>query len=127
MLGCDAVLGEAERLLDPARPPNSRRRSWIAAMAVGLLAFAAWGWLLDHPMDGSNRPTITIGSKDGSEMILLGHMLADLVQAHTPLRVDRRFNLGTRSVTTPSAWRTRCLRRIHRHRAYDDSQGTRSD
>ena len=94
-LGCDAALGEAERLLDPARPPNSRRRGWIAAMAVGLLlAFAAWGWLLDHPMDGSNRPTITIGSKDGSEMILLGHMLADLVQAHTPLRVDRRFNLG---------------------------------
>ena len=94
-LGCDAALGEAERLLDPARPRGSRRRGWIAAMAVGLLlAFAAWGWLLDHPIGGSNRPTITIGSKDGSEMILLGHMLADLVEAHTPLRVDRRFNLG---------------------------------
>src|SRR5271166_713669 len=94
-LGCDAALGEAERLLDPARARNSRRRGWIAALAVGLLlAFAAWGWLLDHPMGGSNRATITIGSKDGSEMILLGHMLADLVQAHTPLRVDRRFNLG---------------------------------
>ena len=27
-------------------------------------------------------------------MILLGHMLADLVEAHTPIQVDRRFNLG---------------------------------
>ena len=27
-------------------------------------------------------------------MILLGHMLAELVEAHTPIRVDRRFNLG---------------------------------
>lgn len=94
-LACDAALGEAERLLDPARLRNSRLRGWIAAMAVGLLlGFAAWGWLLDHPIGRSNRPTITIGSKDGSEMILLGHMLAELVEAHTPIRVDRRFNLG---------------------------------
>ena len=27
-------------------------------------------------------------------MIVLGHMLADLIEAHTPLAVDRRFNLG---------------------------------
>ena len=27
-------------------------------------------------------------------MIILGHMLADLVEAHTPIQVDRRFNLG---------------------------------
>ena len=27
-------------------------------------------------------------------MILLGHMLADLVEAETGLKVDRRFNLG---------------------------------
>ena len=59
-----------------------------------LLAFAAWGWWLDHRAGSSNQPTITIGSKDGSEMIILGHMLADLVEADTPLQVDRRFNLG---------------------------------
>ncbi len=94
-LGCDAALGEAERLLDPARPRNSRLRGWLVALAVGsLLAFAAWGWLLDHPLGRSHEATITIGSKDGSEMILLGHMLADLVEARTPIRVDRRFNLG---------------------------------
>ncbi len=94
-LGCDAALGEAERLLDPSRPRSSRLRGRIAGLAVALLiGFAAWGWLLDHPLGRSSAATITIGSKDGSEMILLGHMLADLVEAKTPIRVDRRFNLG---------------------------------
>jgi glycine betaine/choline ABC-type transport system substrate-binding protein len=94
-LGCDAALGEAERLLDPARPRSSKARGALAALAVGLLlAFATWGWLLEHPLGRGSRPTITIGSKDGSEMIILGHMLADLVEAHTPFQVDRRHNLG---------------------------------
>jgi osmoprotectant transport system permease protein len=94
-LGCDAALGELERALDPNQPRHSRPRAALAALAVALfLGFAAWGWWLENRPGESGRPSITIGSKDGSEMMILGHMLADLVEAHTPLRVDRRFNLG---------------------------------
>jgi osmoprotectant transport system permease protein len=94
-LACDATLGEAETALDPTRPRRSHARSVLAALAVlVLLALAAWGWWNDLP-DRSGRPTIVIGSKDGTEMILLGHMLADLVETHTPIAVDRqKFNLG---------------------------------
>ncbi|MHC5539648.1 glycine betaine ABC transporter substrate-binding protein, partial [Singulisphaera rosea] len=60
---------------------------------VMLLGVAGWGWSRDRP-NRSGTPTLVIGSKDGSEMILLGHMLSDLVEANTPIRVDRRFNLG---------------------------------
>jgi glycine betaine/choline ABC-type transport system substrate-binding protein len=35
-----------------------------------------------------------VGSKDSAEPVILGHMLADLVEAHTPLKADRRLNLG---------------------------------
>ncbi len=94
-LGCDAALGELERTLDPTQPRRSRLRARLAVLAVViLLGFAAWGWWLENRPGESSRTTITIGSKDGSEMIILGHMLSDLVEAHTPLRVDRRFNLG---------------------------------
>jgi osmoprotectant transport system permease protein len=94
-IGCDASLGELERVLDPNRPRPSRLRSVLASLSIGLfLGFAAWGWWLENRPGETSRPTITIGSKDGSEMIILGHMLADLVEAHTPIRVDRRFNLG---------------------------------
>jgi osmoprotectant transport system permease protein len=93
-LACDAALGEIERFLDPTQPRHSRSRAVLAVLAVaGLIALAAWGLWLERPFDAA-APTIVIGSKDGSEMIVLGHMLADLVEAHTPLKADRRLNLG---------------------------------
>jgi osmoprotectant transport system permease protein len=93
-LACDASLGEIERVLDPTRPRRSRPRAVAAALAiVALLATAAWGWWSERPARGRGE-TVVIGSKDGSEMIVLGHMLADLVEARTGLSVDRRFNLG---------------------------------
>ena len=94
-LACDSALGELERGLDPTRPRRSRPRLFASAFAIALLlGFAGWGWWLERRSWSQPQPTVTIGSKDGSEMILLGHMLADLVETHTPLRVDRRFNLG---------------------------------
>jgi osmoprotectant transport system permease protein len=94
-LACDAALGEIEQALDPNRPRVSRTRTALAALAVaGLLAVAAWGAWSDRPGRAGAASRVVIGSKDGSEMLLLGHMLADLVEAETGLTVDRRFNLG---------------------------------
>ena len=93
-VACDAALGEIERALDPTQPRHSRVRALLATSAIAaLLALAAWGRWLEQPT-GPRSATIVIGSKDGSEMIVLGHMLADLVEAETSLSVDRRFNLG---------------------------------
>jgi glycine betaine/choline ABC-type transport system substrate-binding protein len=65
-----------------------------AAAAVALLVTAAaWGAWAERP-SRSGGGTVVIGSKDGTEMILLGHMLADLTEQETGLAVDRRFNLG---------------------------------
>lgn len=94
-LACDASLGELERATNPERGRRSRLRTIVATLAVAVLVgFAAWGWWLENRPTRHGRETITIGSKDGTEMILLGHMLADLIEERTPLRVDRRFNLG---------------------------------
>jgi osmoprotectant transport system permease protein len=93
-LACDAALGEIENMLDPARSRPGRSRALLALLAIaGLVALAAWGLWLERPLAAPGA-TIVIGSKDGSEMIVLGHMLADLVEAETPLKVDRQFNLG---------------------------------
>ena len=94
-LACDAALGEVERELDPHRRHASRVRPALAAVAVlGLVGLAGWGAWLDRPRTGPGPRPVVIGSKDGTEMILLGHMLADLVESETGLPVDRRFNLG---------------------------------
>ena len=38
--------------------------------------------------------TIVVGSKNFTEQIILGELLAQQIEAHTALRVDRRLNLG---------------------------------
>ena len=104
-LACDAALGELEHALDPTRPRHSRirrprRRRWPSPPSLGLRRL---GLVARAPAADADRPTIMIGSKDGSEMILLGHMLADLVEAHT----DRSRSIagstwaGRSSATTP--------------------------
>ena len=91
-LACDAALSELEKTLDPKRERSSKMRGFLAVGAIiALLAAAIWGGDWKSRSDGK---TIVIGSKDGGEMILLGHILADVVEAHTDLNVDRRMNLG---------------------------------
>ncbi len=111
-LGCDAALGELERAIDPKAAKGSRLRGIVAGLAIAvLLGLALWGatdgWRPGRAAEppeaapdgqaGEGRReirTVVVGSKDGGEMILLGHMLADLIEAKTDLNVRRTMNLG---------------------------------
>ena len=89
----DFALGAANWALDPrrkARGPNRTKTvARIGAIILPFLVFAAgaFGYV-------RTRPDITIGSKNFTEQIILGHMMALLIEEHTNLKVDRRFNLG---------------------------------
>jgi len=94
-LACDAALGEVEHALDPIKIRRSLLRSGLAGLAVlALLCLALAGAWADWMSERGDSPTIAIGSKDSAEPIILGHMLADLVEAHANLHADRRLNLG---------------------------------
>lgn len=47
----------------------------------------------------SNRNSITIASKNYTEQLILGNMYADLVEAKTDYKVNRKMNLGGSQVT----------------------------
>jgi len=49
---------------------------------------SAWG---PSAADGM---TVRIGTKNFTEQLILGELMAQLIEAHTDLRVERRFNLG---------------------------------
>lgn len=94
-LACDAALGELERRLDPRRTERLRAGDVAALVVGGLLALmTAWGlWNEWKPVPGGQA--IRVGSKDSAEGLLLGHMLADVVEARTGRMVDRdNLNLG---------------------------------
>ena len=44
--------------------------------------------------DGPVRATIRVGSKNFTEQLILGELMAQMIESRTDLRVDRRFNLG---------------------------------
>jgi len=50
---------------------------------------------------GGGKATIAVGSKNFTENIILAHMMADLIEANTDLKVERKVNLGGSNV----AWK----------------------
>lgn len=46
----------------------------------------------------SNDKIIKIGTKDYSEQMVLGHLMADMIEAHTDISVERKINLGGTNV-----------------------------
>src|SRR5690625_1215006 len=41
-----------------------------------------------------NQGSVTVGSKDFTENLILGEMISQMLEAHTELKVNRRLNLG---------------------------------
>ncbi|MCP5518896.1 MAG: ABC transporter permease subunit [Verrucomicrobiales bacterium] len=99
-LTLDGALGLAEGWLAPGKPPPRLR--WKTALfgtSIVLLAGAGW-WSRPVPATtvvegvGEARPTIRIGSKNFTEQLILGELLAQLLEADGRFTVERVFNLG---------------------------------
>jgi osmoprotectant transport system permease protein len=88
-LAVDGVLLAAEKGFAARR---FRRRPLIGAAAGGILvAAAAAAWV----SAGSDREAvIRVGSKNFTEQIILGELLAQRIEQKSGLRVERRLNLG---------------------------------
>ncbi len=86
-LAADGLLALAGRAFDPRRGSRTLRRA-TAALVLTLVAGVAF-WT----QAGSSEPAIVIGSKNFTEQIILGEILAQTIEARG-LRVDRRLNLG---------------------------------
>jgi glycine betaine/choline ABC-type transport system substrate-binding protein len=67
-----------------------KRNIWASAGAIAVLAIA--GVLFFY--SGKTGDRIAVGSKDFTEQIILGELLAQAIEAKTGLQVERRFDLG---------------------------------
>lgn len=86
-LGADFGLGFLEKSLTKQtgnKPKIAIILGIIIVIVSGLIAF-----------NSQQTPaTITIGSKNFTEQVILGEILAQQIENHTNLEVDRKFNLG---------------------------------
>lgn len=91
-LAADFILGWIEHLSTAGGAGwlKGRKAAWAALVLACALALGAG--LMFYPTKMADR--IAVGSKDFTEQIILGELVAQLIEAKTGLRVDRRFDLG---------------------------------
>lgn len=65
----------------------------LCMTAVSMLALYGCG-----KSEGKGEGTVTVGSKNFTENIIIAHMMADLIEANTDLTVARKVNLGGSNV-----------------------------
>jgi osmoprotectant transport system permease protein len=78
-----------ERQLSPRR--RARRRRHVLAVASAIVAAAL---LASGAFAARSTGQIVVGSKNFTEQIVLGEIVAQAIERETGLTVDRRFNLG---------------------------------
>jgi osmoprotectant transport system permease protein len=88
-LAVDAALLWLERQLSPRRRTASRRTKLIAAASIALVALAGGAGLASHASG-----VIVVGSKNFTEQLVLGEIVAQTIERETGLTVRRRLNLG---------------------------------
>ncbi len=88
-LGADLFLGWLEKYLTQPGQRKQRYRllGLLVLLMTGLLLGISW---LQNPQ----TDTIIIGSKNFTEQVILGEILAQQIEAKTDLKVKRQFNLG---------------------------------
>jgi osmoprotectant transport system permease protein len=90
-LAADLGLGGFERLFSPGRMARKGTK-WGIVGAIALLVGGSWAaYALTS---GQAAKTIVVGSKDFTEQVILGEIVAQEIEATTKLPVRRRFDLG---------------------------------
>lgn len=89
-MGADLALGYIERTIQfsNAIKRKSRRLLWFGVAAIIIIAGVAYF------IAGKSAGRIAVGSKDFTEQVILGEILAQAIEAKTGLAVTRRFDLG---------------------------------
>jgi osmoprotectant transport system permease protein len=91
-LAADFFLGYGEKSMQAGKASGGGRHKlfWLSIGVAALLTAVLIG--VYRPVAGGDR--IAVGSKDFTEQIILGELLAQSIESNTGLAVDRRFDLG---------------------------------
>ena len=65
----------------------------VLLILAGIAVYVGGGAIRNH-RSVSEVPTVVVGSKNFTEQLILGELMAQLIEEKTSLKVERRFNLG---------------------------------
>lgn len=91
----DFLIGRVEKLLTMKRRHRTKSRSQYflryTSCAIVLITFV---YFFITPVTSQEHNEVRVGSKNFSEQLILGELIAQLLEAKTNLNVTRTFNLG---------------------------------
>ena len=90
-LGADLLLGYFEKTIQLGAVARSKSKKLLWAGAALVLVFLGVAVFLSH---GKGAGRIAVGSKDFTEQVIVGEILAQAIEAKTGVQVVRRFDLG---------------------------------
>lgn len=95
-LAVDGGLGVLEGQLSSSRSrrPGRGRLWWLSGLSLVLFLALPLSWRWLGP-ERARADTVVIGAKGYTEQLILGELLAQEIEANTPLRVRREFSLGS--------------------------------
>ncbi len=79
---------------DVTRSRRARHGAIVAAVVVVAVFGASTFAVLHRSPTQADQPRIVIGSKNFTEQLIVAEMLAQAIERHTHLQVERRFGLG---------------------------------
>jgi osmoprotectant transport system permease protein len=91
-IAADLLLGSVERATRLSDAIRRNAKKILAAGAVALLLLA--GFISMRVLSGDHAGRVAVGSKDFTEQLILGELLAQAIEAGSELKVARRFELG---------------------------------
>jgi len=83
----DGLLAAAGRVADPRR----RSKGGVAMVVALSLVVVAGAWFTKG---SASRADVVVGSKNFTEQVVLGELVAQTIERATGLKVERRLNLG---------------------------------
>jgi osmoprotectant transport system permease protein len=89
-IAADLALGYFERTIQLGRRTRRSAKKVIISSVAVLCAII----LIVYFVVGGSSGRIAVGSKDFTEQVILGEILAQTIENSTPLQVTRRFDLG---------------------------------
>lgn len=89
-LGADLLLGYLEKTIQAGAAVTVSTRKLLGSAAAAAVVFFGVAYFLL----GTSAKRIAVGSKDFTEQVIVGEILAQAIQANTGAEVVRRFDLG---------------------------------
>lgn len=97
----DYFIGQIEKVIAERKNKIKRAKNLkvVSGIAILLIAFISFFTIKALPSLGScSDNTIRIATKNFTEQYILGYIMADLIEAKTNLKVEKKFNLGSTDV-----------------------------